>query len=259
VACDQTDPLLRDRPHAVSFEATNWAYRLPLKGSVKPLLVALADYADEAGSCYPGQEKLALMTGLSTRTLRRAIERAERLGLLTRERRFDPFGHRTSDRYFLHLDVESLPANLTTGQSDLRSKTSSLPAKLVIPTGHSVHVSIRGSISDPPGGQHAPDPTPEAVDNPTTATSDLVPWCKRHATTEGTDRPCAACARAKTLWSAQMVADSRTNVWQAAGRKSKLDPTTHCEHGQFIGKCDTCAYEERKAAEIITQQFGERA
>lgn len=102
-------------------------------------------------------------------------------------------------------------------------------------------------------------PAPEPVDNPVPPTPEVVPWCKRHAATEGTDLPCTACARAKTLWSAVMVADSRSNVWQATGRKLKLDPAVYCEHGQFIGKCETCAYEERKAAEILTARFGDSA
>jgi hypothetical protein len=68
-----------DNGRSVSYKATGWAYDLPLRGPAKPVLVALADFADEAGSCYPGQDRLCQMTGLSIRTVRRALERLEAL------------------------------------------------------------------------------------------------------------------------------------------------------------------------------------
>lgn len=57
----------------MSYKATNWAYDLPLMGSAKGVLVALADMADEENSCYPGQKKLGEMTGRSQKTVQRDV------------------------------------------------------------------------------------------------------------------------------------------------------------------------------------------
>lgn len=67
----------------------------------KAVLLVLADYADEAGSCFPGQETLARITELGVRTVRRALAELEDAGVIRREERRRPDGLRTSDRYHL--------------------------------------------------------------------------------------------------------------------------------------------------------------
>jgi len=105
----------------MSNEAITWAYGQPIaNAAMKFVLLALADMADEANSCYPGQSKLAVMTGQSARTVRRHLADLEAAGFIARARRFDDQGHRTSDRYV--LPVKSLPVNLTTGQVGHRSE-----------------------------------------------------------------------------------------------------------------------------------------
>lgn len=128
----------------MSYKATNWAYELPLRGSAKPVLVALADMADEAGSCFPSQARIATMTGLGERTVRRSLCQLEELGLISRLARYGGTDGRKSDRYVLAVG-KNLPANLTTGQSDHRPESPNLPANLTKPTGH----SGQGTINEP--------------------------------------------------------------------------------------------------------------
>lgn len=116
----------------MSHQATAWAYKQRgLTAGRKFVLVALADFADEQWSCFPGQERLAQMTGQDVRSVRRHIEELERLGLLTRERRFLANGQRTSDRYKLVPPATELPLPpadiLTGGHFDLRSDSTALP------------------------------------------------------------------------------------------------------------------------------------
>lgn len=139
----------------MSNEAITWAYRQNITNGSKFVLVALADMADEAHSCFPGQAKLAQMTGQSERTVRRQLAELEIAGFITRARRFDKLGHRTSDRYTLPVDADVLaiptgqndrsyvpPANLTTGQDDRRSDTT-------VPTGHGDRVTQRRTQRTP--------------------------------------------------------------------------------------------------------------
>ncbi|WGD38495.1 helix-turn-helix domain-containing protein [Lysinibacter sp. HNR] len=100
----------------VSIKALNWAWEVEgLQVSDKLLLLALADMADERNSCFPGQERLAGMTGLSVRTVQRRLQILEELGALVREKRKTPDGYRTSDRYLLIL---SYPSDCRVGESN---------------------------------------------------------------------------------------------------------------------------------------------
>lgn len=108
----------------MSYQATAWAYELPLIGSQKFVLVALADMADESASCFPGQKRLAAMTGLSVRTVQRALEDLEAHGLITRQRRYAE-GYRTSDRYRLNLDVQMLGLDDTVSGDNVSGDTES--------------------------------------------------------------------------------------------------------------------------------------
>ncbi|AQX79632.1 hypothetical protein BWO91_06200 [Plantibacter flavus] len=120
----------------MSYKATGWAYDLPISGPRKGVLVVLADMADEAFSCYPGQQKIVHMSGFSEKTVRRALASLEEDGLISREQRHGRNGYRTSDRYILHVGL-GLPVTEPAGQSDHRSESPSLPVTLSLPTGQS--------------------------------------------------------------------------------------------------------------------------
>jgi hypothetical protein len=55
--------------------------------ATKAVLLTLATYADERGFCFPSQERLAIDTELTDRTVRTALARLELLGLIERHER----------------------------------------------------------------------------------------------------------------------------------------------------------------------------
>jgi hypothetical protein len=257
----------------VSFKALNWARELKLRGSQKPVLSTLAAYADEEGSCYPGQDLIANDTGFSVRTVRRCLEHLEHQGLIHREARYDRRGHRTSDRYYLHLDITVLPDpaevaagveaapdddepdapealdvapdqadvppvdNSPTGQIDRRSSCPDLPANLSTTTGHG------DRLLDEPSGEQSEEPSGGASALP------LSPTCGEHPL--GTTAPCRACGdarRAHDAWRAQVAAAA------AAPKPSRYDPAIYCPHLQLrSGDCGACEQEARRELEL---QFG---
>lgn len=87
----------------MSYRATSWAYEQSLTGSKKFVLIVLADLADEADTCRPSQQNLADTTGLSVKTIERAISSLERLGLVSRTRLATPVG--SSPRYRYRLNI----------------------------------------------------------------------------------------------------------------------------------------------------------
>jgi DNA-binding transcriptional MocR family regulator len=103
----------------MSNKAITWAFDQELPTIDKFVLVVLADYADEANSCFPGQQKIAANTGASVSTVRRALGRLERHKLIARDRRQRRDGSRTSDRYTLQLEPVDNPVGNPSGQIDL--------------------------------------------------------------------------------------------------------------------------------------------
>lgn len=96
----------------MSVQAITWALETDLgqNYAAKVLLLALANYADEHNSCFPGREKISAETGLSLRTISRHVQGLIELGLLQVERRYKG-KTRTSDRYILCLGANLARAN----------------------------------------------------------------------------------------------------------------------------------------------------
>lgn len=149
----------------MSYKATNWAYELPLRGSTKPVLVVLADMADDENSCFPGQERIARMSGLNVRTVQRALAKLEEFNLIEREHRVGFGGFRTSDRYRLLLE-NSLDDNLSP-DSESPDTVSDLPDTVTEPTRQSVVAEENHQLEpleEPPvaaptkNGTRVPDP-----------------------------------------------------------------------------------------------------
>jgi hypothetical protein len=71
----------------VSIEALNHVSKLAIMPSGRKFVaIALANYADENGSCFPSVEKLAQWTSQGEKTVRRHLDDLETEGFLTRER-----------------------------------------------------------------------------------------------------------------------------------------------------------------------------
>jgi DNA-binding MarR family transcriptional regulator len=79
-----------------------------LKPSEKLLLLALANYADDAMKCWPSHKTLAADTGLTQRTILTTFKRLEAAGLLARKPRPRADGSRASDIITLKLGGETI-------------------------------------------------------------------------------------------------------------------------------------------------------
>ncbi len=121
----------------------NWAWEADLPMAQKFVLVALADMADEKETCYPGQERLAKMTGTSVSTVRRAVKTLEESGAISRQARGIAGGGRTSDRYFLNTNQ---PICTVRGN---RSSEAPKPVNDDVETGHSDRGTPREPLEEP--------------------------------------------------------------------------------------------------------------
>src|SRR6266704_3262596 len=88
----------------MSWQATAWSMRQTTGAARrKVLLLALANYADENGVCWPSQTTLARDTEQSVDTVQRQLDVLEQLKLLTRERMPKRRGQWQGYRYTLCL------------------------------------------------------------------------------------------------------------------------------------------------------------
>lgn len=78
--------------------------------AAKLVLIKLADHADDEGTCFPSQARVAADTGLARETVNRAIKALVGVGLLGAEQRIDHTGQH-ANRYFLRCDNSSLPCD----------------------------------------------------------------------------------------------------------------------------------------------------
>lgn len=134
----------------------------------KFVLIVLANYADESHSCYPGQKKIAERIGASVETVRRALADLETSGYISRNRRVRDSGYRTTDRYFL-------PVDLPTGQFAHKAESGTLPGNLTVLTGQSEganYTSVKPSDTPQRRATRISDkfaPSPEQLE-----------WAKQH-------------------------------------------------------------------------------
>jgi hypothetical protein len=110
----------------MSIWAKKWAYEQRTgQSGAKAVLVALAEFADETGFCFPSQPTLAAMTEIAERTVRAHLKTLEQKGFIAREHRRVGGGKWTSDGYMLLAESEQLkpPA----AKSAARSQRPNLP------------------------------------------------------------------------------------------------------------------------------------
>jgi hypothetical protein len=90
----------------MSIELLNKALKVQnLSPTKKLILLILANYADENGSCYPSHQHLAKLCGLkTTKSIKSAIKEFESLGFLKKQNRKLKNGGNTSNRYIFNFD-----------------------------------------------------------------------------------------------------------------------------------------------------------
>jgi hypothetical protein len=106
----------------MSWQATAWAIRQTTGAARrKVLLLALANYADENGVCWPSQETLARDTEQSVDTVQRQLNVLEKLKHIQRERMPKRRGQWQGHRYKLPLQTDPPPRGQNAARSpDLR-------------------------------------------------------------------------------------------------------------------------------------------
>lgn len=86
----------------MSNAALDLAFSVPIKGSLKVVLIVLANHADENGISWPGMKRIGLHAGITERAAQIAIAKLERMALISVVRNSG-----SQNRYHLLLDAIS--------------------------------------------------------------------------------------------------------------------------------------------------------
>lgn len=96
------------RRFLMSVEAIAWAFSVQnLTSSMKLVLIALADNADQDFKCWPAVETISKKTCLSERAVHSNLVKLVDCGLLKKEQRFNKNGQ-TSNMYYLQRGVNEM-------------------------------------------------------------------------------------------------------------------------------------------------------
>jgi len=97
----------------MSIECLNKALKIQFEGQTptkRLILILLANYCDDANSCYPSYSHIAKLAGLKdTKHIAGIVKEFEELGLLRIEKRYKEDGGNTSNRYHLTIRGEDNP------------------------------------------------------------------------------------------------------------------------------------------------------
>ncbi len=123
-----------------------WAWATPLPPTPKLVLLALADIADDAGSCWPSQNAIAAKCSITTRTVQRIIVTLQEQQLLIIEPRYRADGSRSSNRYRLPLDN---PHDKLSGEGDTSVQRDTTPMSWGGDTGVVARTTNEPSVESP--------------------------------------------------------------------------------------------------------------
>lgn len=171
----------------MSIRASAWAWTTQAAPTAKLVLLALADFADESGYCWPRVSVLVGMTGLSERAVRTAITALTAAGLLITDR---AVGRGNSSRYILSINLDPEKVREMQVLRD-REKVQQVPEKVhllpekvhVVPEKvQELHPEPSRTIKnrqEPPKGREAPPSVVLPDWLPSDAWAD---WCEFRAT-----------------------------------------------------------------------------
>lgn len=107
----------------MSIQAVAWAIEQKTGSPAgKVVLMCIANYADEAGECWPAQAKIAAETELSERAVRDWLQRLEKAGFLEREHRQRTDGSRKSDLIRLKIHPANSAGRTPSNRQDVPSQ-----------------------------------------------------------------------------------------------------------------------------------------
>lgn len=149
----------------MSIKAYAWAKSIKVGSpTLKAVLCAVADYADDKGRAFPSFDRVAEDTEFTSRAVRKAVAELAELGLLTRQVRFRADGGRSTDVLTLQMHL-SAPLERGSTPPEPRSRgvergasppePDATPPRTTFAPITTTELSLNGSEASASGGEAA--------------------------------------------------------------------------------------------------------
>lgn len=154
-----------DGDRATLLDRMDAAYRTPLRGIRKAVLVALVRHTDDAGACWPSVDRLAAMVGASDRAVRDHLAALEADGWLVRDRTRRPWdGRYAGYRYVVSLPRLGLAGGAKPAGRPPAKPAGGPPAESAGPEGVTCLKGSTAEVLTPPTPPiELPEPSPETA------------------------------------------------------------------------------------------------
>ena len=119
----------------------NWAWQLRLKPTIKFVLMALADIADDNGYCWPSVTTLANKTCMDVRSVQRILKTLREDNLIQVKAQFRSDGSPTSNKYKLSLKISG---------DNLSPPPCAKPQEVVTPASRGGGTTVTQTTTEPP-------------------------------------------------------------------------------------------------------------
>jgi len=235
----------------MSVRALSWSFALPLQDmAAKGVLHALADHADEDWKCWPSLARIALFVGCSENTARRALQRVEAMGIISREARPGQ-----SDMYRLNADFDPSQIGTPAKTAPLPTETPPLPRWDHTPPKLVGDPSQGGTRTvNEPSKNRQSNPKGDADAKPHRLPADWQPSqdCRQFAADLGLDADATAEAFID-YWTGKGAATKRTDwarTWRVWCRRETARP---------VGKGAARAFQPTRGNDAFYQQLADIA
>lgn len=227
-------------------KASSWAWEQSVTGNTKLVLLALADFADDDGICWPSRKRIAEKCGVSLRAITRQLAHLESLWLIESQPHFrEVDGSQSSNRFQLLLHTASPPLDAS-----------------VQPPGHNGHFASEpilhtvqppsSATSTPPGRQRPAlirqlDPS----DDPSSQKDDLFPTVRDHLSVS---QRTVLQKDFQEFWEPDTIddyIDEAQSYYLAAMKKGKYTDLYACVRGSLRNKAEK--QRERRSTAISNQ------
>lgn len=168
----------------MSVKAMAWAFEQTLRGNDKSVLLAIANFADEKGYCWPSHAVVAQHAGCSKATVKRSIQRLEARGYICKDARTRPGRGQSSNAYTLALSV--LVFKVEPSTQDVDPVAQFEPSAFAMPVAQFDPTPV--AHSDTPGSSPCTPPVAHG-EPPTTLNRHLEPPMNQGASARTTAAP----------------------------------------------------------------------
>lgn len=117
----------------MAIEIMTWAWKTQLKPTLKLTLLALADYSNDEGICWPSIDSMAKKSSLTRSSLINNVQKLCDMGVIEKQKRYEN-GKRSSNEYRLKIDLSPESIRMDFGRPEsIRMESIRMEKKTLSP------------------------------------------------------------------------------------------------------------------------------